>query len=85
MNIQFPALDNAPDENDAAAALDVLRAWARSATATEVAQLDPAIARLLPDQAFGNYPDLSRHYPQGFVADEAYRATLPDLQNGRPA
>ena len=82
MNIQFPALDGAPDENDAAAALDVLRAWAKSATATEVAQLDPAIARLLPDQAFGNYPDLSRHYPQGFVADEAYRATLPDLQNG---
>ena len=25
---------------------------------------------------------MSRHYPEGFEADAAYRATLPDLQNG---
>jgi GTP cyclohydrolase IB len=28
------------------------------------------------------YPALNRSYPAGFVADPAYRATLPDLQNG---
>lgn len=28
------------------------------------------------------YPKLSRMYPDTFVADELYRATLPDLQNG---
>ncbi len=28
------------------------------------------------------YPELSRDYPADFRVDEAYRATLPDLQNG---
>ena len=82
MNIQFPALDRTPDEKEAAVALDVLRAWAKTATPTEVAQLDPAIARLLPDHDLSNYPDLSRQYPEDFTADAAYRATMPDLQNG---
>ncbi|TDK43096.1 GTP cyclohydrolase FolE2 [Antarcticimicrobium luteum] len=82
MNIQLPSLDRAPDQKAAAAALDVLRSWAVSASPEEIAQLDPAIARLLGGGASNSYPDLSRHYPQGFVADEAYRATLPDLQNG---
>ena len=82
MNIQFPSLDRAPDDKDAAAALDVLRAWAESASPAEISQLDPAIARLLPGRAPDAYPDLSRSYPEGFQADDAYRATLPDLQNG---
>jgi GTP cyclohydrolase I len=30
----------------------------------------------------GAYPVLSRVYPDAFLADEAYVATLPDLQNG---
>lgn len=71
-----------PGRDEAEEALDVLRRWAESATETEVAQLDPAIARLLPGREVSNYPDLSRNYPEGFVADEDYRATLPDLQNG---
>lgn len=71
-----------PDSSDAKAALEVLRTWAESADPSEVAQLDPAIARLLPGHVLSNYPDLSRQYDPDFQADEAYRATLPDLQNG---
>ena len=82
MNYLTRGLDQTPDKDAAAAALDTLRVWAQSATPTEIAQLDPAIARLLPDRAPGNYPDLSRQYPEGFDADPAYKATLPDLQNG---
>ena len=80
MNVHRSPKD--PDANDAATALGVLRVWAEQATASEIADLDPAIARLLPSEAVANYPALSRDYPQNFVADAAYRATLPDLQNG---
>jgi GTP cyclohydrolase I len=67
----------------AEAALEALRDWARGATPTEVAELDPAIARLLPEaQDLANYPALRRAYPEDFSVDEAYRDTLPDLQNG---
>lgn len=78
MNIQ-PRL---PDADEAEAALAVLRAWAAKADPAEVARLDPAIARLLPGHELSNYPDLDRHYDPDFKADDAYRATLPDLQNG---
>ncbi|WP_415182242.1 GTP cyclohydrolase FolE2 [Phaeovulum sp.] len=71
-----------PERNEAEAALTTLRAWAAGATPTEVALLDPAIARLLPGQGAGNYPDLSRQYDAGFTVDAAYKAGLPDLQNG---
>ncbi len=71
-----------PDAKDAAEALSVLREWAASADPVEVARLDPAIARLLPEGKLTNYPDLSRSYPAEFAADAAYRASLPDLQNG---
>jgi GTP cyclohydrolase I len=82
MNYQSRDIDQTPDRDQAAEALALLRNWAKTATPTEVSELDPAIARLLPDAPLANYPDLSRSYPQGFVADEAYRATMPDLQNG---
>ncbi|TYB82469.1 GTP cyclohydrolase FolE2 [Maritimibacter fusiformis] len=71
-----------PDEDEARRALDTLRAWASSADPVEVARLDPAIARLLPAHEVANYPDLSRSYPADFVPDDAYKATMPDLQNG---
>ena len=74
--------DDQPTRSEAAAALETLRSWALSADPTEIAQLDPAVARLLPGREVSNYPDLSRNYPEGFVADDEYRATLPDLQNG---
>ena len=82
MNIHSGETNSTADREEAAAALELLRNWAAGASATEIAQLDPAVARLLPDREIRNYPDLSRHYPEDFKSDEAYRATLPDLQNG---
>lgn len=81
MNIQGKGpMPPAPD--DAREALRVLRSWAAGATEAEIAALDPAIARLLPGRVPSNYPDLKRDYPEDFVADAAYKAGLPDLQNG---
>ncbi len=71
--------DLTPD--DAAEALSVLRDWAGQATADEVERLDPGLRALLVGRSNG-YPDFSRAYPADFLSDEAYRATLPDLQNG---
>ena len=82
MNVHPSDMSPTPDRDEAKAALARLRQWAVSATPEEVADLDPAIARLLPGDEVTNYPTLSREYPDGFAADPAYRATLPDLQNG---
>jgi GTP cyclohydrolase I len=76
------SLTDQPDRAAAEAALATLRAWAERADPVEVARLDPAIARLLPQSAVSNYPDLSRDYPSDFRPDAAYRAGMPDLQNG---
>ena len=75
-------IDREPERADAEEALWLLRRWAAQADPTEVARLDPAIARLLPGREVGNYPDLSRVYPNDFRADADYRASMPDLQNG---
>ncbi|WP_425043563.1 GTP cyclohydrolase FolE2 [Primorskyibacter sp. S87] len=82
MNIHSRDTIETPDKDEAQAALSVLRRWAERATDTEIAQLDPALARLLSGGAPDNYPLLARSYPEEFVVDEAYRADLPDLQNG---
>ncbi|MFM2355524.1 MAG: hypothetical protein RLZZ528_1260 [Pseudomonadota bacterium] len=71
-----------PGRDEAEDALALLRRWAAKADPVEVAQLDPAIARLLPGREVSNYPDLSRTYPDGFAPDAGYRASMPDLQNG---
>ncbi len=75
-------IGQSPDAKDAEEALSVLRAWAVSADPVEIARLDPAISRLLPGGKVSNYPDLSRTYSEDFNPDEAYRASMPDLQNG---
>ncbi|MDB6455224.1 GTP cyclohydrolase FolE2 [Falsirhodobacter sp. 20TX0035] len=55
--------------------MEVLRGYTAQATEDDLVALQlPAVLRA--------YPELSRAYPAGFVADAAYRATLPDLQNG---
>ncbi|NIZ10999.1 GTP cyclohydrolase FolE2 [Pseudooceanicola sp. HF7] len=72
--------DLTPEDDDAKAALDLLRQWASHASDAEINALDPAIGRLLPGQ--GDYPLLSNDYPAEFTAGANYRATLPDLQNG---
>ena len=82
MNIQSLNLGKVLDREDAEAALSVLRAWAANASPEEVADLDPAVARLLPQGEVSNYPVLKRDYPEDFVPDDAYRASMPDLQNG---
>ena len=82
MNVHTPTTDVEPSRTDAEKALAVLQEWARTATVTEVAELHPAVARLLPNQDVANYPALARAYPEEFLADDAYKASLPDLQNG---
>ncbi|MEM6824797.1 MAG: GTP cyclohydrolase FolE2 [Pseudomonadota bacterium] len=82
MNIHTPEIDKALDRNEAEQALAELRRWAEGATAEEIASLDPALSSLLPGRGHSGYPALARNYPEDFEADAAYRATLPDLQNG---
>ncbi|MGB7240671.1 MAG: GTP cyclohydrolase FolE2 [Sulfitobacter sp.] len=79
MNIHTPDTSETPSRDDAKAALDVLRHWAKTAPAGEVQALGPDAADLLAAAAA---PKLSRDYPKGFVVDDAYVASLPDLQNG---
>lgn len=82
MNIHSPGLDLTPDRDEAEAALHVLRQWAETASKEEVRDLDPSLPSLVPGLSQTSYPALSRHYPDDFVADEDYKTTLPDLQNG---
>ncbi|PTV97591.1 GTP cyclohydrolase I [Rhodobacter aestuarii] len=79
MNIQGRI--GTPDTDEAKAALEVLRLWAAEAHPAEVTALDPAIARLLPG-APESYPELARSYDAEFRPDAAYKAAMPDLQNG---
>ena len=79
MNIHTADVDRAPTRDEAEAALATLRQWADTASEADIAGLEPAVGYLMPGQG---YPVLSRSYPDGFVVDDAYRATLPDLQNG---
>jgi GTP cyclohydrolase I len=79
MNIQVTTTPDLPTREDAAEALRLLRDWADTAAAEEVAALDPAISQLLGG---GAYPAFNRVYPDGFNVDAAYKDTLPDLQNG---
>ena len=82
MNILTVKPGSAIAREDAEQALSVLRAWATGASPEEVADLDPAVARLLPRREVSNYPTLSREYPQDFIPDAAYLVSMPDLQNG---
>lgn len=79
MNIHPHDMQPSPDRDEAAEALSTLRSWAASASDAEVNALDPAIARLLDGS---DYPLLSDVYPAEFTPDAAYKATMPDLQNG---
>ena len=80
MNIHPSDMEAQPDVEDARAALARLRAWAAAASDAEINDLDPALARLLSDGP--DYPLLSAKYPADFQVDAAYRAGMPDLQNG---
>ncbi|MEP2031029.1 MAG: GTP cyclohydrolase FolE2 [Paracoccaceae bacterium] len=82
MNVHTQDLTETPDRDTAEAALDVLRKWALHASDAEIASLDPSVARLIAADSSSGYPMLSKEYPDSFVADAAYKAGLPDLQNG---
>ncbi|MDG1471398.1 MAG: GTP cyclohydrolase FolE2 [Ascidiaceihabitans sp.] len=82
MNIHSPDLRPIPERDDAQEALNVLRQWAKSASQAEILELDPSIAKLIPGSDGVDYPALSREFPAEFVVDAAYKASLPDLQNG---
>jgi GTP cyclohydrolase I len=81
MNIHTPDLNKELTRDDAATALARLRAWAKTASHEEIADLDPSVVGLLPGQGV-DYPALSREYPEDFSVDATYKADLPDLQNG---
>ncbi|MBV2358196.1 GTP cyclohydrolase I FolE2 [Thalassococcus sp. CAU 1522] len=82
MNIFTPDLDRKPSREEAEQALAVLRRWAGKAHDAEIDALDPVVARLVPGAAPEAYPDLARQYPTDFRVTPAYKASLPDLQNG---
>jgi len=79
MNIQVTTKPDMPTREDAAEALRLLKEWADTAAADDVAALDPSLKGLLEP---GAYPDFNRAYPDGFRVDADYKDTLPDLQNG---
>jgi GTP cyclohydrolase I len=78
MNIHTPELDRKPSRAEAEAALALLRQWANKSSDDEIATLEPSVGYLIPGQG---YPALSRAYPQ-FTVTDAYKDSLPDLQNG---
>ncbi|MEO6298674.1 MAG: GTP cyclohydrolase FolE2 [Paracoccaceae bacterium] len=78
MNIQIVDRDQIPAKAEVEAALAMLKQWASRASQDEIAALDPGIGALVGQ---GNTA-MRRAYPEDFVADAAYIATLPDLQNG---
>lgn len=79
MNIRAEIDSQPPDQEDAKAALDVLKRWAAVAGEDALASLDLSARALLNKQP---YPELSRSYPEAFTVDAEYKAGLPDLQNG---
>jgi GTP cyclohydrolase I len=81
MNVHSTDFDREPTRDEAKEALALLRKWAREADTAEIDTLDPAIARLMPS-APEDYPLFTREYSEDFNVDTAYKAGLPDLQNG---
>ncbi len=74
MNVHVSNVERDVTREEAAEALELLRAFAKREGA-ELGDLDPSLSA--PD-----YPVLSREYPETFTLDRGYRDTLPDLQNG---
>ena len=72
MTIHSTTIDAAPSRDEAEAALALLRKWADLASEAEIAAVGPLAA----------YRALSRTYPAEFRVDDAYKNSLPDLQNG---
>ncbi|MEP5758603.1 MAG: GTP cyclohydrolase FolE2 [Litoreibacter sp.] len=82
MTVHTPEIERLPTREDAEKALRLLREWAATSSDVEIADLDPLVGRLVPGQEVANYPALARSYPEDFEINEAYKASMPDLQNG---
>ena len=82
MNIHTPDITAIPERDEAEAALHLLRRWATTATTTDILELDPSVARLVPGSDAVDYPAFARDYPSDFAVNDGYKDTLPDLQNG---
>ena len=78
MNLHMPDFDRKPTRAEAEAALAMLKQWADRASEADIVALDPGLGVLLGQ----GYPVLSRAYPEEFAVTEAYKDSLPDLQNG---
>ena len=79
MNAHCPEIEPVPSREEAEAALALVRKWAQSASREDIVSLEA------DHNWTGRNSDnsaLSRAYPEDFRPDPAYRATLPDLQNG---
>ena len=82
MNTHTPDITAIPERDEAEAALHLLRRWATTATTTDILELDPSVARLVPGSDAVDYPAFARDYPSDFAVNDGYKDTLPDLQNG---
>ena len=82
MNIHSKDVDASLTRADAERALTILRRWARTATKKELHELDSLTESLLTGYLPNVYPNLNRSYPKDFVANQGYKDSLPDLQNG---
>ncbi|WOI57580.1 GTP cyclohydrolase FolE2 [Palleronia sp. LCG004] len=74
-----PDRDLSPEE--VRALLARLSLWAADAGDDKIAAVDPRLRAFLPGQGWADSGDLSVGYDAEFKSTEAYRATLPDLQN----
>ncbi len=68
-----------PSKEEAESAARTLLLWAGNAP-SGIGPVD--LTAILTGTATALYPSFERNYPSDFRADESYRATLPDLQNG---
>ena len=79
MNIHTRTVEEQPTVDQLKDAMRVLRQWVTHSDLEQISSLDAEIISLfLPSK----YPQLSSEYPKDFVVDEAYKASMPDLQNG---
>ena len=79
MNIHTRGVETIPDNKDVNEALRVLRNWIAN---SDSGVLNPPDASILSRILRSNYPKLNASYQEDFVADAAYIAEMPDLQNG---
>ena len=75
MNAHDPKLSRDVSRDEMIEALKVVKSYAAKSDTS-----DQDLAQALLES--GAYPTFSTVYPEAFKADESYRATLPDLQNG---